>query len=212
MPQRIKLPESKMFQAHGLIWLEPKHRLVKKLKNSFVPSVHGHKTWHSSFLMMDYLLHNPVRRSAPVLDLGCGWAPAGIFCATHFGSPVTGVDLDPDVFPYAEVLASLNDVELRFLHKGYDKLGRKVLGRHELLIGSDICFWDELVEPLDDLVRRAFAAGSKRVVIADPGRSPFHELAERLHAHAKVKVVDWYTQEPEVIEGEILDVRPRRKR
>lgn len=200
-----------MYQAHGLVWLEQNHRLVRKLRKAYAPSVHGHKTWHSSFVIMDYLLHAPIRRGGRVLDLGCGWAPGGIFCARHFGARVTGIDLDPEVMPFAQVLATLNGVELELHQKGYEQLKGRFLGAHELLIGSDICFWDELVDPLEALILRALKNGSKRIVIADPGRPPFHRLAERLlalSALADVDVLEWYTSEPERIDGELLVVRP----
>lgn len=199
-----------MFQAHGVVWLDGRHRLIRKLKETFTPSVHGHKTWGSSYLVMDYLLHNPIRRGARVMDLGCGWAPGGIFCASHFGAKVTGVDVDPEVFPYAEVLAALNDVRLSFDRRDYEKLPGKVLGRQDLIIGSDICFWEELVDPLAGLVRKALKGGTRRIVVADPGRAPFHRLAEKVADLGRVRLMDWYTEEPERVDGEILEIRPAR--
>lgn len=211
MPRTIELPEPRMFQAHGLVWLEQNHRLIRKLRKAYAPSVHGHKTWHSSFLIMDYLLHDPVRRGASVLDLGCGWAPGGIFCARRFDARVCGIDLDPEVFPFAQVLATLNGVEIDLTQKGYEKLSGRFLGRHELLIGSDICFWDELIKPLEAMTLRALRNGTRRIVIADPGRPTFHKLAERLLGRprlAEVQLLDWYTTDPEQIEGELLEIRP----
>ena len=38
------------------------------------------------------------------------------------------------------------------------------------LMGTDICFWDEMTTPLFELIQRARAAGVEQVLIADPGR------------------------------------------
>jgi hypothetical protein len=60
-----------------------------------------------------------------------------------------------------------------------------------MIVGGDICFWDELVEPLYQLIVSALDQGVDRIVLADPGRPPFLKLARRckkLHG-AKLKSV-----------------------
>ena len=48
-----------------------------------------------------------------------------------------------------------------------------------MLLAADVCFWDELVNPVFNLVNRAVRAGVKHILIADPERSPFFAVAER---------------------------------
>ncbi|MEZ5503739.1 MAG: hypothetical protein R3E50_14165 [Halioglobus sp.] len=48
-----------------------------------------------------------------------------------------------------------------------------------MLIAADICFWDELVDPVFNMVNRAVRAGVKHIIIADPERSTFLDMARR---------------------------------
>ena len=43
---------------------------------------------------MDYLGCQGLPEGVKVLEVGCGWGLAGIFCAKHFRAVVTGVDAD----------------------------------------------------------------------------------------------------------------------
>ena len=80
MPKLERLPEPYIQQAYGVYLLQSQHRLVRSLKRLYEPSVHGHKAWHSSFILMDYLLHRPFRRgwsaSAPGICSPAGTASA----------------------------------------------------------------------------------------------------------------------------------------
>ena len=60
MPKLEPMPDDNMYQAYGIYLLESKHRLIRRLKKNFQPSVHGHKAWNASFLLMDYLQANPL--------------------------------------------------------------------------------------------------------------------------------------------------------
>ncbi|MEM7220546.1 MAG: methyltransferase domain-containing protein [Pseudomonadota bacterium] len=180
------------------------------MKRIYEPSVHGHKTWGSSFLLMDYLDHNPMRRKSRVMEIGCGWGPASIFCAKRFGAKVTGVDMDKDVFPFLEVLSALNEVEVETLVSRYENLTTKHFENQKLVIGSDICFWDKLVKPLSKVINRALKAGVERVVIADPGRPTFYELSDLCAKKHDVELQEWYAVEPNHVTGEVLEIRARK--
>lgn len=207
MPEIIDLPEKHISSAYGIMTLESKHRLVRRLKKVYTPSVHGHKTWSSSYLLMDYLLHHRLPGDKqPVMELGCGWGPASIFCATK-GARVTGLDMDEEVFPFLEVQAALNDVAIESKVGGFEGLRKKDLAAFEVLVGADICFWDELRDIHFKLIKRAMAAGVKDIIYADPGRAPFFELAERCSKSFKTHYCHWYAAEPERFEGYILHIR-----
>ena len=213
MPQLERMPEEHVYQAYGIYLLTSQHRLIRRLKRAYEPAIHGNKAWRSSFLLMDYLLHNPPRRGARVMDLGCGWGPGAVFCAKRFKSKVTGLDLDKNVFPYLEVIAALNDVEISPMEANFNNLEATRLGEEYMLMGSDICFWDSMVKPLFELVERAVQGGVTRVVVADPGRPTFYELADRCAKQRwRTQLTEWYAVEPSRTTGEVLEVRPPRAR
>ena len=207
MPKLERLPEPNIYQAYGIYLLESKHRLIRRLKKAHQPSVHGHKTWNASFLLMDYLQHEPIAKKSRVLEAGCGWGPGAIYCAAHFKAKVTAVDVDREVFPFLDVLAELNDVKVTTLVSRFEKLTSKQLGKFDVLVGSDICFWDSMVKPLYQLVNRAMKAGVKRVIITDPGRPTFYELCDLCRKKYDVKLQEWYATEPNHVTGEVVDIR-----
>ncbi|WP_144391492.1 class I SAM-dependent methyltransferase [Pleionea sediminis] len=211
MPEVIELPENNLFNVFNILLLENKHRLVKQLKECYEPNVHGHKTWASSFLLMDYFqTHRVIKSTSQVLELGCGWGAASIYCAKNGAKEVTGLDIDENVFPYLKTQAALNGVDVKCKTKSYDKLTAKQLDHYNLIMGGDICFWDELAQMLEKMIRRALKSGVKRIVLADPGRSPFLELAERCTEFAKASLTEWYVCDPDYYEGFILDIKPKK--
>lgn len=156
------------------------HPAIRRVRRQgTLPSIHGNKLWKSSCLLIDYLKHNPPAHHQRVIDVGCGWGIAGIWCARHLGSEVTSVDADRDVFPFLHEVAALNGVTATPLVSRFEQLSTRQLAAFDMLIAADICFWDELVNPVFNMVNRAVKAGVKHILIADPERSTFLELAER---------------------------------
>ena len=49
------------------------------------------------------------------------------------------------------------------------------LAAFDLILGADICFWEDLVDPLYQLVQHAVAGGVAEILVADPSRPPFDE-------------------------------------
>lgn len=207
MPELIDIPDPNVYLAYGVYLLKSKHRLVNRLKQYYQPSAHGHRTWQASFLLMDFLEHHPPARRSKVMDIGCGWSPVGVFCASHYKTEVTAVDKDKNVFPYMELLAALNDVSISQCVSKFERLTSKQLGKHQLVMGADICFWDEMVKPMSNLVNRALRGGTERVVIADPGRPTFYELVDLCNRRWDTELRTWYSLEPNRFSGEILEVR-----
>ena len=154
-------------------------------------------------------MHKPVNDCRQAIELGCGWGGLSIFCAKHFEVSVTAVDLDPAVFPYLGVLADINDVKITQSVKNFTKLTGKFLGEAELIVGSDICFWNSLVKPLALTVNRALSSGTKRIVISDPGRPTFYEFCELVGKHHNVLLQEWYSIEPDRYEGEVVEFTPK---
>ncbi len=174
------MPAKTTSERFGIHRLHAAHPVMRKLRrDGNIPSIHGNKHWPSADLLMDFLLEHPLRKRGTVLDAGCGWGLGGIFCARQFGSRVTALDADPAVFPYLQAHAELNGVKIDCRKGKFQKVTKEELAGIDTLIAADVCFWDELVKHLGKLIDRAVDAGVKRIVIADPERSPFFELAER---------------------------------
>jgi predicted nicotinamide N-methyase len=193
------------YRFHGVKMLTASHPAIRRVKRSDAqPSIHGNKLWKSSFLLIDYLKKNPPQHCRTVMDAGCGWGMSGIYCARTFNSQVTSVDADKDVFPYLHANAESNGVSVSTLQRRFEKISTAQLQQYDMLIGADICFWDELVNPVFNLVSRAVKAGVKKIIIADPKRSTFLEMAQRCETKYGAKTMPWNTQKPVSAHGALL--------
>ncbi len=165
--------------AHDLRFLKPGHPLIKEIKEDIgEANLHGTKVWDSSFVLMDYLLLDPIPKNRVVFDIGCGWGPTTLFLLKHFGSRVLSIDADDSVQPYLELHGALNGYKPVFWQRKLDQLKKDDLAMADTLVGGDICFWDSLRDDWWKLLKRAKKAGVRQVLIADPGRQPFYDLAD----------------------------------
>ena len=181
------------------------HPAIRKLKRQDEqPALHGNKLWKSSFLLIDYLNSHRPTHSAKVLDVGCGWGISGIWCAKALGSEVTSVDADKTVFPYLDAVARINQVHTQTLASRFEKLTRAQLSQFDMLIAADICFWDELVNPVSNMINRAVEAGVKHILIADPERSSFLTMAESCVEKHCAELFEWQTSDPIAARGALL--------
>jgi len=206
-----KKAESRITQERfGILRLMAGHPAMRKLRDDgHIPSIHGNKHWPSADLLIDYLQQHPLKKKAHVLDAGCGWGLGGIYCAKAFKAKVTGVDADDAVFPFLQAHAELNGVEVKCLKKKFQGVKKETLKDIDAIIGADICFWDEMVKPLLKLIDRALDSGVKRIMIADPERSPFFTLAEKCAKRYGADLVDWHSEAYPRISGSILVIDQR---
>ena len=193
-------------RAHGVRLLMSRHPEIRKLKRLHNPSIHGNKLWSSSWLLMEYLGRRGLPQRARLMEVGCGWGLAGIYCAKKHGAIVTGVDKDAEVFPYLRLHAHVNRVKVFTLKSDLRNLRMQELKRVDVVIGVDICFWDNMVDPLRKFIRRALRSGVKQVLVADPGRPTFEKIATYFVDKGIGEVLDWKTRRPRLIEGRILKI------
>jgi predicted nicotinamide N-methyase len=191
-------------RAHGIVCLLASHPEVRRLKRASPPEIHGTRQWPSSWLLIDYLARHPLPRGARVLEVGAGWGLTGIYCARRFGAEVLAVDKDPAVFPYLELHAKVNGVRIRTLRSGFAGIGRRLLADADVVVGSDICFWQSMIPEVRNLVVRSLRSGVELVLIADPARTTFESMAGGLVERGMGTVLDWRTERPRRRSGRIL--------
>ncbi len=202
----MDIEEKREIRAYGIRVLLSRHPEIRNLKRHSSPTSHGNKFWTSSWLLMDYFKRHGMPRGTRIMEIGCGWCLAGIYCAKKHGAVVTGVDIDQDVFPFSRLHAKINKVDITFLKKGFDTLRQGDLKGIDIIMGADICFWDEMVIPLRRLIRRAIRARVGLVLIADPVRSPFEELCRCFTGKKEVRILDWSVKRPRDVSGQILEI------
>ena len=189
----------------GVKALRSTHPEIRKIKRKQQGhSAHGNKNWRSSFVLMDYLSTYPPKSACQVLDIGCGWGLSAIFMAKRFQAQVTGIDIDDSVVPYLFLQAELNNCDIQFQKRSFESLKTAELSRYDYLIGADICFWDEMTEPLFKLIDRARNGEVNTILIADPGRPPFWELVDLCARKFKSDVVTRRLEAPWRTEKYIL--------
>jgi predicted nicotinamide N-methyase len=130
----------------------------------------------------------------------------GIYCAKKHNAVVTGVDIDSEVFPYLHLHAEINKVKIATMKRAFGGLTGKHLKNFDVLIGADICFWDKLAYSLKRLINRALQTGPRMVLIADPGRPTFDELAKYFAEKQGAEILDCTVQRPRRIQGRILKI------
>tara|TARA_R110000824_G_scaffold7892_6_gene35974 strand:- start:90511 stop:91134 length:624 start_codon:yes stop_codon:yes gene_type:complete len=194
--------------VRGLTVYKNKSKAIGKLLElNDDPEIHGHKIWYSSFFIMDYLNANPPKMSTNIMEIGCGWGILSIYCAKNFKAHVTGVDADKNVFPFLKLHAKANNVEIVKNVSRFENLKRKTLAKQDLIVGGDICFWPELIDPLYKMIKKAVQEGVSRIIIADPGRAPFLKLAKRCKKKFNAKLVEVEITEPQHKDGYLLIIK-----
>jgi len=192
LPDCITASSPNVRSQHGILILNNRHRLIRHIQKQYPqPDLHGHQIWQSSFMIMEYLKQHPLREREQVLDLGCGWGLLSVFCAKHFTADVTSIDADDKVFPYLDMHAQINNVNLVTQHRRFDEISEDQLLTSDVLMGGDICFWDGMVRELQTLITRALESGVRKVIIADPGRETFKRLADYCRLQFGSRVIPW---------------------
>ncbi len=200
-----KTGKTEIFEYGIHVYLS-RHKKIRALKRLHSPGLHGFRVWPSSWLLMDFFEHRGLPKGTRVMEVGCGWGLAGIYCAKKYMAAVTGVDKDSGVFPYLRLHADINSVPVTTLKKGFDGLTHGQLENIDVMIGADICFWDSMVDPLTDLVDRALDTGVQLVLIADPGRQTFNNFSEKLIGNRKGEMWNRTVDHPYHIHGNILEM------
>jgi 2-polyprenyl-3-methyl-5-hydroxy-6-metoxy-1,4-benzoquinol methylase len=148
--------------AYGVKILNSNHKEVRRLKrDGYVAELHGNKFWNSSFLIMDHLKKNPLKKKVRVLEIGCGWGLLGIYCAKQFNAKVVGIDADENVLPYMALHATVNGIAIEGHKMTFQQLTTAKLKDYDVILGADICYWEEMTGVLYNMIGRAKKQGLK---------------------------------------------------
>jgi predicted nicotinamide N-methyase len=191
--------------------LNSRHREIRRLRRTYRAGCHGNRVWASCWLLIDYLAHTTLPDSRRVMDVGCGWGLAGLYLAKVKGAGLTSVDVDWDVYPYLDLHAKLHQVHTTFLNVDFNELTLPMLAEFDLLIGSDICFWERQVASWQRLILRALTAGVTRIVLADPGRPTFDVLGEYCEQYLGGEQFYWRSAVPYPLHGQIIDINEKNR-
>jgi predicted nicotinamide N-methyase len=191
---------------HGLTVLKPHHSLIRHLKRLHEPSTYGNRVWETSWMLIDYIKQAGLPNDLNVLEIGCGWGLPGIYCAKSHKAMVTCLDKDSAVFPFLELHAEVNHVNITTLNEGFEWLTVDNLSGFDVLFGAEICFWDEMAPQLKILIQTARLAGVRLILIADPGRPPFKVLEKHCLEHYNQGAIHWRIRRPYEFAGRILRI------
>jgi predicted nicotinamide N-methyase len=153
---------------------------------------------------MEYLAQHPLPNRQRIMDIGCGWGLLGIFCAKHFDGDIVSVDADSGVFPYLRSHEALNEVSVRTSESTFEQLRHADFADQDMIVGADICFWPSMVKELKSLIARAMAAGVKKIILADPGRTTFLQLAEFCKENYITSLEPWQSRQQTTSKGMLL--------
>jgi predicted nicotinamide N-methyase len=101
----------------------------------------------------------------------------------------------------------LNGLELDFCAAKFQQLSKADFAGMDLVVGTDICFWEELTQPLYLMIRRAIMAGVPRIIIGDPGRAPFWALSEKCKKHFSARNITQHTELPVRTKKQLLVIQ-----
>ncbi|MGE3273903.1 MAG: methyltransferase [Vicinamibacterales bacterium] len=148
------------------------------MRRGLRPVEFGDRVWPAALCAMSHVAVDATDR---VVEIGCGWGIVGIHLARTCGARVTCTDADPRLQPFVDAHASLNGVAVPFEAHSFADLAQDP-SVADVIVGSDICYSDEVVADLIRLVDASAAAGVRRFVITDAGRPDFETLLTHCQA------------------------------
>lgn len=154
------------------------------------PTEFGNKIWATSLVLLNYLQQNPFDlHDLRVLEIGCGWGLLGVYLSKIYSCQVTCTDMDEYVLPIVQLHAELNDVSIKIQQATFNDLSPRFLKNFDLIIGSEICYSEEVAKDIIQLIQRAFEANVGHILIADPGRPDFHDCHSYCVQHFKTELI-----------------------
>ena len=176
------------------------NKLIQQIKRkNDKPISHGNKIWNSSLTMIDFLSRYNLNNIKTAIDVGCGWGLVVAYLQQQ-GLDACGIDIDQNTEPYVNVVNKLNKTDADVIYIDYMDLPKKAFDPVDLVIGCDICYWENHVDNIIDLIKKANCT----VLIADPGRDTFWKLTKKI----KGNLHDITLTKPRAVHGYVFEVLP----
>ena len=156
------------------------HPEIKKIfREGRLPIEFGNKVWATTLVVLNKINKEENSfKNLRVLEIGCGRGLLGIFLAKKYACKVTASDFDEKVIPLVKIQAKVNNVDIETKVASFSELTVEYLKDFDLVIGSEICYSEEVAKDLTKLIEKAMTAGVKKLILADPGRPDFKELMQ----------------------------------
>lgn len=123
--------------------------------------------WPCGHILADKMSHFPTQGKR-ILEIGCGIALASIVIHQQ-GGDVTATDYHPNAQEFLEENAQLNCLTPVLFQIGNWTLANPLLGKFDLIIGSDLLYEKEHPQHLSEFIGR-HANPTSQVILVDPGR------------------------------------------
>ncbi len=133
--------------------------------------------WESGEVLAHFLEDHDVQGKR-VLEVGCGIALASLVLNSRHAD-VTATDYNPEAQNFLAENVRLNGGRpIPFVHTDWAHQC-PALGSFDLIVGSDLLYGPEMVEPLSTFINR-HAARNCEVLIADPGRGLDQQFSSKM--------------------------------
>ena len=165
----------------GIDYYTASHPEIRKhYKKGLRPLEFGNKVWATTLVLLNEISQQETDfHGLRVLEIGCGWGLLSIFLAKQYACNVTASDFDENVLPLVEIQAKANHVSIQTKVSSFKDLKSDYLNNFDLIIGSEVCYSEEVAEDLTQLIDRSFSAGVKEILLADPGRPDFKDFMKK---------------------------------
>ena len=175
-------------------------REIKKIKRQTKkPISHGNKVWNSSITIIDFLSRYNLSKVKTAIDIGCGWGVVLAYLQKQ-GIDCGGIDIDVNTKPFVDVVNKYNKTSVEVLYMDYKDLPEVVFDKIDLIIGCDICYWEQHVGNIQKLVKEAKCP----ILIADPGRDTFWDLTKKV----KGNLHEIALKKPRSVRGYVYEILP----
>ncbi|WP_035245337.1 class I SAM-dependent methyltransferase [Desulfogranum mediterraneum] len=137
------------------------------------------RLWESAIVLADFLADQQPKPGTTMLELGAGLGATGLVAAAA-GFEVTLSDYEERILEFQQINAAASGLTgVRF--KLLDWLQPTALEQYDVIIGSEILYREDFLEPLLAIFQQALKPGGVIFLAHDEGRqnvAPFLRLAE----------------------------------
>ncbi len=159
------------------------------------------KFWEASVVLTQHMAGLPVDAHRRILELGSGLGVAGIVSAV-MGHCITLTERNPDALNFLQANAGINGCDQIAIHY-LDWFHPQLMGRFDLIVGSEIVYQDSVIEALGTLFKKHLRPHG-RVVLAERVRTTETQFYERMSSSFNIRVKKHTLRSREKFETVIL--------